>query len=118
MHPVVTIATPPENITVCRGSDVNISCGYLWITVLPVTWIINGTQQEIVNNPLYQLNNPISSPTSSLTVFSINATTTFQCVIQSTLTTTTTSTHGTVTVTNGMCVHLLTPTTYIANCKN
>ena len=83
----VTFTTPPENTTVCRGSDVTISCGYQWHSVLPVTWIINGisfTQEEIVNSPLYQLNNPFSPMTTSLTVFSINSTTTFQCVVLST----------------------------------
>ena len=99
--------TPPENTTVCRGSDVTISCGYLWITALPVTWIINGTsftQLEIVNSPLYQLNNVISPQTYTLTVFSINATTTFQCVVQSTLVIT--STYGTVTVISGMYMYI------------
>ena len=77
-----------------------ISCGYVTIMALPVTWIINGTsftQQEIVNSPLYQLNNPSSPITLSLTVFSTNGTTTFQCVVLSTPNTT--STHGTITVT-------------------
>ena len=102
VHPVVTISTPPENTTVCKGSDVTISCGYTSATVLPVTWIINDTsftQEEIVNSPLYQLNNPTSPMTTSLTVFSINGNTTFQCIVLSTPTTT--STRGTVTVTNG-----------------
>ena len=104
VYSVVTIVTPPENITVCRGSDVTISCGYIRATILPVTWIINGTsftQEEIVNSPLYQLNNSISPMTFSLTVFSINGATTFQCTVLSTPTTTTSSTLGTVTV-NGM----------------
>ena len=117
MHPVVTITTPPENTTVCRGSDVTISCGYLWATALPVTWIINGTsfdQLEIVNSPLFQLNNPSSPPVLSLTVFSINSTTTFQCIVLSTPNTT--STRGTVTVTNGMytSIYVVTPSTYVA----
>ena len=101
---VVTITTPPENATVCRSSHVTISCGYTSATALPVTWIINGTsftQEEIMNSPLYQLNNPTSPMRVSLTVFSINGTTTFQCIVQSTPNTTT-STRGTVTVTNGM----------------
>ena len=108
-HSVVTIAAPPENITVCRGSDVNISCGYGSSTALPVKWIINGTsfdQQEVANSPLYQLNNPIRPMTFSLTVFSINGTTTFLCVVLSTPTTTMNSTCGTVTVTNGTYVHI------------
>ena len=80
-----------------------ISCGYTSATALAVTWIINGisfTQEEIVNSPLYQLNDPNTPMRYSLTVFSINGTTTFQCIILSTPNTT--STHGTVTVTNGM----------------
>ena len=80
-----------------------ISCGYVIATALPVTWIINGTsftQEEIVNSPLYQLNNPTSPMSVSLTVFSINGTTTFQCIVLSTPTTT--SARGTVIVTNGM----------------
>ena len=103
---VVTITTPPENTTVCRGVDVTISCGYLTgVTALPVTWIINETsftQEEIVNSPLYKLNNAASPPTTSLTVFSLNGTTTFQCIVLSTPNTT--STHGAVTVTNGTYV--------------
>ena len=100
---IVTIVTPPENITVCRGSDVTISCGYGSLTALPITWIINGTSftlQEILNSPLYQLNNLLTPIANSLTVFSINGATTFQCIVQSTPNTT--STRGTVTVTNGM----------------
>ena len=99
----MTITKPPENTTVCRGSDVTISCGYQWATALPVTWIINGTsftQQEVVDSPLYQLNNPNSPITHSLTVFSSNHTTTFQCVVRSTP-----STLGIVTVTAGMYLH-------------
>ena len=103
----MTITRPPENTTInfCRGSDVTISCGYQWATALPVTWIINGTsftQQEVVDNPLYQLNNPTSPYSLSLTVISINHTTTFQYIIHSTPNTV--STRGTVTVI-GMYVH-------------
>ena len=97
------ITAPPENPTVCRGSNVTISCGYGSATALPVTWIINGTsltQQEIVDSPLYQLNNPASPRALSLIAFSINHTTTFQCIVHSTLNTT--STLGTVTVATGM----------------
>ena len=100
---LVTITTPPESTTVCRGSEVTVSCGYGSVTALPVTWIINGTsfdQQEVVNSPLYQLNNPTSPMRVSLTVFSINGTTTFQCIVLSTANTTN-STLGTVIVTNG-----------------
>ena len=105
----MTIITPPENATVnyCRDVDVTISCGYLSATALPVTWIINETsftQEETHNSPLYQLNNPASPMTLSLTVFSINGTTTFQCIVLSTPNTT--STRGTVTVT-GMHIYLI-----------
>ena len=103
---VVTILVPPENSTVSIGSNVTISCGYQWAMALPVTWIINGTsftQQEVVDSPLYQLNNPASPRTFSLTVISINSTTTFQCIVHSTPNTT--STLITVTVTDGMYVH-------------
>ena len=96
----MTISKPPENRTVNRGSDVTISCGYESATALPVTWIINGAsfnQQELMDSPLYRLN--FATSMLSLTVFSINDTTTFQCVVQSTPTTmTTTSTLGTVIV--------------------
>ena len=101
MFSVVTITRPPENATInfCRGSDVTISCGYGSASALPVTWIINGssfTQQEVVDSLLYQLNNPASPRSVSLTVFSINGTTTFQCIVHSTPHTI--STRGTITV--------------------
>ena len=105
IHSAVSIKRPPESITICRGSDAVIHCGYTWSTFLPVTWVINGTtftQQEVVDSPLYQLNNPRSPRTLSLTVFSINGTTTFQCVVQSTPNKSSKS--GTITVTNGMYV--------------
>ena len=96
----IVIFAPPENTTVCRGSDVTISCGYLSATALPVTWIINGTfltQEQVVETPLYQLNNPFIPSAVSLTVFSINGTTTFECIVLSTFTNSY-STRGTVTV--------------------
>ena len=103
---VVTITSPPENTTVTRGSNVTISCGYGSATALLVTWIINGTSftpQEVVDSPLYQLNNFASPHTVSLTVFSINYTTTFQCIVHSTPSTT--STLGRVNVVTGMYLH-------------
>ena len=103
---IVVIVTPPKNTTACRGRNMTISCGYRSVTALPVTWIVNGTsftQQEIVDSPLYQLNNPNSPMTISLTVFSINYTTTFQCIVHSSPNTT--STLGTVTVPTGMYLH-------------
>ena len=96
---VANITSPPENKTVSRGSDVTISCGYKWFTALRTEWFINGsvfTQEAILNSPLYQLNNPLSRTSVSLTVFSINGTTTFKCVVLSDPAKT--STLGTVTV--------------------
>ena len=106
VHSVVNISHPPEDITVCRGSDVVVRCGYSGSTALPVTWIINGSsfnQQDIVDSPLYQLNNPTSPTMVSLTVFSISDTTTFQCMVNAT-----TSTLGIVTVTTGryVCMYI------------
>ena len=103
MYFVVTITRPPENGTVNIGSNVTIICGYQWATALTVTWIINGTsftQKEIVDSPLYQLNYPTTPNTLSLTVFSINHTTTFQCIVHSTPNVV--STLGTVIVTAGI----------------
>ena len=76
-----------------------ISCGHVTATAFPVTWIINGTsfdQQELMNSPLYRLNRQATPTENSLTAFSINSTTTFQCVVLSTPNTI--STLGTVTV--------------------
>ena len=104
----VILTTPPENTTVCRGSDVTISCGHVTATLLRVTWIINGTlfdQDEILNSPLYQQSRQSTPTENSLIVFSINGTTTFQCIVQST--TNTISTIGTVTVTGSyVCVYV------------
>ena len=105
MYFVVNFVAPPWNTTVCRGVDVTIDCGYQSASALPVAWIINGTfftQEQVLETPLYQLNNPTSPMSVSLTVFSINGTTTFQCVVLSTPLTI--STHGTVIVI-GMSIH-------------
>ena len=99
---VVTITQSPENTTVCRGSDVTISCGYQFVSALAVTWIINDTsfdQSTITSNPSsYQMNftSNTQAKTFLLTVFSINGNTTFQCALHSDPVTT--STTGTVTV--------------------
>ena len=88
-----------------------VHCGYNSSTVFPATWIINGTsftQQEVVDSPLYQLNNHNTPMIHSLTVISINHTTTFQCIVHSTPNTT--SKLGTVTVTTGMYL-----CTYVCN---
>ena len=109
-----TIKTSPENTTVCRGSNVTISCGHVISRPKPVTWIINGTsfsQEQILFSPLYRQNRQGTPTENSLTVFSINDTTTFQCVVQSTPAAI--STCGTVTV-NGTYVstyvHIITYT--------
>ena len=105
---LVTITTLPENTTVCRGSEVTISCGYNSTTPLPVTWIINGTSfspEEIVDSPLYWLSNLGNPNTLSLTVSSINDTTTFQCIVHSTPNII--SILGAVTVITGTYMHIL-----------
>ena len=95
---------PPENTTACRDSimSLTISCKYTGDTALPVTWIINGTafdETSLMNSPLYHLNDPAIPSTYSLEVFSINHTTTFQCVVHATNNDINiTSTTGTVTV--------------------
>ena len=80
----MTITTPPEDATVCRGSDVTISCGYDSDTPLDVVWRINAThftKSQIMNISSYQLNNPTTPVNYSLTIFSINGTTTIRCAI-------------------------------------
>ena len=112
LYCIVNIVTPPENITNCRGSDVNISCGYQWASALPVTWIINGTsfdQSAIENSPLYRLNNAATPMRISLTIFSINDNTTVRCIVHYNTNMTTHSTLGTLTVigTYGMCIYCM-----------
>ena len=81
----MTITTPPEDTTVCRGSDVTISCGYDSDTPLGVLWRLNGTtqllQSNIINMSSYQVNNPTTPVNYSLTVFSINGTTVIRCSV-------------------------------------
>ena len=77
---------PPQNMTVTRGSNVTISCGHVIAWPEPVTWLINGTSftpEEIFFSQLYQRNRQGIPTENSLTVFSINGTTTFQCVVHS-----------------------------------
>ena len=88
------------NKTVCRGSDVEISCGNNWVES-NVTWIINGISfnpSDIMNNPSYQQNNVMTPSDYSLQVYSINDTTTFQCMIHPELNPDVTSTQGIITV--------------------
>ena len=117
VHSAGIISKPPENITVCRGSDVTISCGYDSASIFPITWIINGTsfdQSAIMNSPLYQLNNPTTPIVISLTIFSINDTTTVKCIVHSTPNTAS-STLGKISVT-GMYVYLYTYSTSMHIC--
>ena len=71
------ITTPPENTTVCIGSDVTISCGYQFPFTLSIRWMINDdvlTQTDIMNSDDYELNNHLIPNTTSLIVLSINDT--------------------------------------------
>ena len=98
---VVNITHPPGNTTACLNDNVTISCGYQSNITFPVTWIINGTsftQDEIMQSPSYQLNDLTNPSNFSLTIFSINGTTTIQCVIRSTPIVF--STHGLINVTS------------------
>ena len=86
MFIIVTITTPPEDTTVCRGSDVTISCGYDSDTLFDPVWIINASsflQSDIINMSSYQVNNPTIPVNHLLTIFSINGTTSIRCIISS-----------------------------------
>ena len=73
---VVVITRPPEDTTVCRGSDVIISCGHNSTDIYDTLWGFNGSVPiSVVNNRMYQAIN------QTLTLFSINYTTTVQCVV-------------------------------------
>ena len=92
------------NKTVCRGNNVIISCGYNWVKS-PATWMINGTsfnQSDIMNNPSYEENNINRPSIYSLEAYSVNDTTTFQCIIHANPDVT--SAQGIVTVTTGTYV--------------
>ena len=99
IYTIATIIEPPGNTTVCSGNDVIINCEYDYHLVSSVTWIINGTsfnQSVIMNSPSYQHTNLDVPKSYSLRVYSINGTTTFQCMIASDPAVT--STQGIVTV--------------------
>ena len=109
LHSVVTITTPPEDTAVCRGSDVTISCGYDSDTLLNVVWRINRTahltHSDIMNLSSYQVNNPTTPVNYSLTIFSINGTTTIRCSIFLPYSTITPALSPEVTITViGMCI--------------
>ena len=85
IYTIATIDDPPMNMTICKGRDVTINCGY-GDFISHVTWIINGTsfnQSDIMNNPSYQQHNLYRPSRYSLEVYSITGTTTFQCIIHS-----------------------------------
>ena len=106
MYTITGISHPPMNRTVCRGSDVTINCGYNWV-ISNITWIINGTSfnnSTIMDNPSFQQNNHNEPSSYSLEVYSINGTTTFQCIVHSNPNVT--STEGIVTVI-GMWVYFV-----------
>ena len=72
----VALTRPPEDTTVCRGSDVIISCGPNSTDTFATVWSFNGSSfSSIVNGRVYQAIN------QTLTIFSINYTTTVQCAV-------------------------------------
>ena len=73
---VVVITRPPEDTTVCRGSDVIIHCGHNSTDTFDTIWGFNGsTPISVVNSQMFRQSN------QTLTIFSINYTTTVQCVV-------------------------------------
>ena len=105
VHPLVTIKiiAPPQNVTVCKNSDVTIRCGYQSNTSLPTVWVIDGVQgseEDISSNiyPSWKFNNRSNPLGYSMTQHSIKWITTFQCGIKLTPNITIYSTRGTVTV--------------------
>ena len=100
LHTTVTIVTPPEDITVCRGSMVNISCGYQSDTAWPVRWFINGTlsiPDTALSRNMYRVNNRDDPLNYSLTLLRVDYNTTLQCIVESEPNITT-SAYGTVAV--------------------
>ena len=74
---VVALTRPPEDTTVCRGSDVIISCGHNSTDIFFTIWGFNESGlHSIVNNQKYRAIN------QTLIIFSINYTTTVQCAVQ------------------------------------
>ena len=98
---VVILDTLNNRTAVCRGSDVNVECGYISVNSSYAEWIIDGmllNESALHNNPSYLLNNLDNTLNHSLTIFSINETTTFQCVVHTITNVTKMSSLGTVTV--------------------
>ena len=95
-------------MTVCEGNDVTIICEYNNNITLNVAWKINNKtyiETEIANNPSYQL--IVKYTLTLLTVFSINETTDFQCIIPSPTNPNQTIPSRRVTVTvKGVCTYI------------
>ena len=96
---VVALTRPPEDTTVCRGSDVIISCGHNGTGIFDTVWSFNGSSfSSLANNPMYWAIN------ETLTIFSINYTTTVQCAVHIVVSPPIILTSGIATVTVvGMC---------------
>ena len=78
----------------CRGSDVIISCGHNSTDIFDTVWSFNGSAPILVmNNRMYQAIN------QTLTLFSINYTTTVQCAVHIRVSPPIILTSGTATVT-------------------
>ena len=91
---VVVLTRPPENTTVCRGSDVIIGCGHNSTDTFYTIWGFNGSGLfSVVNSRMYQAIN------QTLTIFSINYTTTVRCAVQIRVSPPIVLTSGTATVT-------------------
>ena len=99
LYPLAKIIKPPESTTICNGSDVTISCGYQSSVLLPIVWriddVIYFSDDLVDNDPRYHLNNKSNPEGYSLTIYSVNYTTTVWCGICSP---TRYSTYGMVTI--------------------
>ena len=90
----VALTRPPEDTTVCRGSDVIISCGPNSTDTFDTVWGFNGSSfSTIMNGRVYRAMN------QTLTIFSINYTTTVQCAVRILVSPPIILTSGTATVT-------------------
>ena len=74
---VVVFTREPEDTTACRGGEVIITCGHNSTASFDTIWSINGSvTQSITNDQLYSVKN------QTITVFSIDYTTTFLCAVR------------------------------------
>ena len=89
----VAITRPPGDTTVCRGSNVTISCGHNSTDRFDTVWGFNGSAlSKIVNNRIYRAIN------QTLIIFSINHTTNVQCAVHIRISPRIVLTSGTATV--------------------